>query len=241
MSSTISSSAILAYESSLARLILVTVVEATPAIGRPPSRSFVASTLVGSVRRDLVAADAHRLSTFGILARQGLDQIYEWLDTLVLRGLLEVVQGRRGLVCTAAGRAVLDRGGHAGTGEAETGEPPPLGLLTGAVGATELDLAVRSGLVEALRRYRAETAGEAEVPEYRLFAEATLREIAVKLPADELALEAIPGLGDKRIAAHGIEILRIVAEHMPIIERLRQSRPVPGDLMDEPIAASAPW
>lgn len=236
MSSTISSSALLAYEAALARLILVTVVEATPTIGRPPSRSFVASTLVGSVRRDLVAADAHRLSTFGVLARHGLDQLYEWLDTLRGRGLLEIVQGRRGLICTASGRAFIDRAAEGGRSEAPS---EPLGLLTGAVDADELDLAVRAGLVEALRRYRAEQAGAAVVPEYRLFAESTLREIAVKRPRDEKELEAIPGLGDKRIAAHGIELLRVVAEHIPIVERLRHSRPTPGDLMDEPIAVAA--
>ncbi len=232
MSSTLSSGAILAYEASLARLVLVTVIDATPAIGRPPSRGFVAATLVGSVRRDLVAADAHRLSTFGVLGPHGLDAIHQWLDTLVQRGFLEVVQGRRGLVCTEAGRALLDRSDHPGE---------PLGLLMGAVDAGELDLAVRSGLVEALRRYRAEQAGAAEVPEYRLFAESTLREIAVARPGDEKTLEAIPGLGEKRIAAHGVELLRIVAEHLPIIERLREHRPVPGDLMDEPVATTAPW
>jgi superfamily II DNA helicase RecQ len=180
--------------------------------------------------RRAIAADAHRLSTFGILARQGLDQIHEWLDALIRAGLVEMVQGsRRGLVCTADGRALID-----------SGEPArPLGLISGAVAADELDLAVRSGLVEALRRYRAEQAGAADQPEYRLFTEATLREIAVKLPANERELEAIPGLGDKRIAAHGVELLRVVAEHMPIIERLRHRKPKPGDLMDEPIAASA--
>jgi ATP-dependent DNA helicase RecQ len=230
MSSTLTSSAILGYEVAVARLILVTVLDATPAIGRPPSRSFVAATLAGSLRRDLVAADAHRLGTFGVLARQGLDTIYEWIDTLLARGLLEVVQGKRSVVCTAAGRALLD------------GEPTgPLGLLAGAVDAARLDLAVRSGLVEALRRYRAEQAGAAEIPEYRLFAEATLREIAVRLPRDERELEAVPGLGEKRLAAHGVEILRIVAEHGPIIDRLRDRRPEPGDLMDEPLAAVGPW
>jgi ATP-dependent DNA helicase RecQ len=231
VSSTISSSAILAYEAAIANLILVTVVEATPAIGRPPSRSFVASALVGSVRRDLVAADAHRLSTFGLLARQGLDQIQEWLDALLARGLLEIVQGRRGLVCTAAGRTHIDGGAD------DAGVGPPRGLLRGAVDANDLDLAVRAGLVEALRRYRSEQAGAEDVPEYRLFAESTLREVAVKLPRDERELEALPGLGAKRIAAHGIELLRIVAEHAPIVERLRRSRPTPGDLMDEPLTA----
>ncbi len=232
MSSTLSSSAILAYEESLARLILVTVIEATPVLGRPPSRGFVAAALVGSLRRDVVAADAHRLSTFGLLSRHGLDVVNEWIASLVSSHHLEVVRGKRGLVCTGEGRAFLD------------GAPSPASaimLLPGAVDAAQLDLAVRSGLVEALRRYRAEQALAAEVPEYRLFSEATLRELAARMPASEAELEEVPGMADKRIAAHGIELLRIVAEHMPIVERLRARKPEPGDVLDDPIATAPAW
>jgi superfamily II DNA helicase RecQ len=232
VSSTLSSTAILAYEESLARLILVTVIEATPVLGRPPSRGFVAASLVGSLRRDVVAADAHRLSTFGILSRHGLDVINEWIACLCTSHHLEVVRGKRGLVCTGEGRAFLD------------GKPSPMWpimLLPGAVDVRDLDYAVRSGLVEALRRYRADQALAAELPEYRLFSEATLRELAARMPADEKELEEVPGMAGKRIAAHGVELLRIVAEHMPIIERLRNLRPEPGDVLDDPIAAAPLW
>ncbi len=71
-----------------------------------------------------------------------------------------------------------------------------------------------------------------------MFAEATLREIAARLPADEKQLEEVSGLGEKRIAAFGVELLRIVAEHLPIIERLRAKTPRPGDVMDQ---ALTPW
>lgn len=231
MSSTISSKAILEYEAAIARIILVTVVEATPTVGRPPSRGFVAAALAGSLRRDLVAVDAHRLSTFGILARHGLDTLHGWINSLVDAGLLEVVQGRRGLVCSGEGRAVCDG----------TARPRPLGLLAGAVDGDRLDLAVRSGLVEALRRYRAERAAADETPEYRLFTEATLREIAARMPTNEKELEEIPALAERRLAAHGFELLRIVAEHLPIVQRLREAKPQPGDVMDEPLVAAVPW
>ena len=66
----------------------------------------------------------------------------------------------------------------------------------------------------------------------------TNREIAARLPADERQLENVPGLGEKRLAAFGGELLRIVAEHLPIIERLRANTPEPGDIMDR---ALTPW
>ena len=104
--SSLASNAILAYETALARVILATVVEATPALGRPPSRGFVAAVLAGSLRADLIAADGHRLTTFGLLARQGLDSIHAWIDALMRARLIELVRGRRALICTAQGRAV---------------------------------------------------------------------------------------------------------------------------------------
>jgi superfamily II DNA helicase RecQ len=106
------------------------------------------------------------------------------------------------------------------------------------VDVRELDLAVRSGLVEALRRYRAEQASALEQPEYRLFAESTLRELAARQPSNEIQLEAVPGLGAKRLAAYGIDLLRIVSEHAPIIGRLRRHEGHPGDVMDEPLVTS---
>lgn len=208
-------SALLAYERGLAALAISTVVEATPHIGRPPSRTFVASVLVGSVRRDLVAADAHRLSTFGALSSLGIDSVSEMIETLVARGFLESLESRRGIICTAAGRALLESLGVEG---------PGLGLVRGAVEAETLDVAVRAGLVEALRRYRSEQAFQLEVPEYRLISEATLREIAVNLPKTTEELAAVSGIGPKSLDTYGAEILRLVAEHLPIIERLRAAQ-----------------
>ncbi|HZU97890.1 MAG TPA: HRDC domain-containing protein [Planctomycetota bacterium] len=226
--SKLSSEIILAYEKAIARVILTTVIEATPALGKPPSRGFVAAVLAGSLRADVVSADGHRINTFGLLAAHGLDQIHRWIDDLLTSTHLERVQGRRALVCSTEGRRL-----------AETGESLHyLILLEGAVPTEAFDLAVRSGLVEALRRFRAERAVAENHPEHRVFAEATLREVAARLPADERQLEEIPGLGEKRIAAFGGELLRIVAEHLPIIERLRAKTPQPGDIMDQ---ALTPW
>src|SRR5579872_1590441 len=98
--STLSSAAILEYERSLARLVLVTVIEATPALGKPPARGFVAAILSGSLRTDVVSADGHRISTFGLLAAHGLDRIHRWIDDLLTSTHIERVQGRRGLVCS---------------------------------------------------------------------------------------------------------------------------------------------
>jgi ATP-dependent DNA helicase RecQ len=205
---------LLEYEAAIAKLVLSCVIEATPQLGRPPSRGFLAAVLAGSVRGDVTASDSHRLRTFGSLNSHGAGQVLEWTDTLIQRGYLEVIQGRRAIVLTAKGRALIE--GQLGTTE-------PIGLIVGVVNAQRLDLAIRAGLVEALRRYRAELAATEEVPEYRLISEATLREIATRRPVTENDLGSVPGLGPKKIADYGWALLRIVAEHEPIVARLESA------------------
>jgi ATP-dependent DNA helicase RecQ len=218
MSSQIASHALLTFETGLARLILSTIHESTPLLGRPPSRGFVSAALIGSCRNDVTRADAHRLATYGVLSFHPLDRVRELVDGLVERGLVDLVTTRPGgLVVSPDGRAILE-----GQGQPQC----PLGLVTGVVDATRLDLAIRAGLVDALRRYRADRAADAEIPEYRVFTEATLRELAAAAPSSPEALERIPGLGPQRLTEHGAELLRIVSEHLPVMRRLAETPPV---------------
>jgi ATP-dependent DNA helicase RecQ len=210
MSSKIATDALIAHERGLALLVIATIVESTPHIGRPPSRGFVVGILTGSSRADLVAADAHRLATFGALADLGADSVHRIVDGLVSRGFVETVRGNKGLYCSALGRSLAE--GHVWR---------PLGVVAGAVDAEELDLATRSGLVDALRRHASNYAATNDIPERLVFPGATLREIATRRPRTEDELANLPGVGPKLLGIHGTEVLRIVAEHAPIIERLR--------------------
>lgn len=212
--SALASATLLAYEASLARLVLLSIVESTPHLGRPPSRGFVAAVLTGSLREDVVSSDAHRLATFGVLAGHGLTEARSLVDKVIAGGLAETLRSRAAIVCTALGRATLE--GRLTAHDAGRS----LGIVKGAVNSARLDVAVRAGLVDALRRYRAEIAHAEEAPEHRVFSEATLREIAAARPTTEAALLSTPGLGARRGEAHGAELLRIVAEHEPVIARL---------------------
>ncbi len=213
MSSKLSSDALLAFEAALVRVVLTTILEATPLRGRPPARGFVVAALSGSLRNDVVGADAHRLATFAILGAYGYDRVREIVDALVAADLVQVVKNHRGLILSPEGRTFVEK----------SAAPRPLGIL---------------------RRYRAGRAREEDTPEYRIFSEATLRELAAAAPATPEALERVPGLGTKRLELHGAELLRIVAEHAPIMERLASDAPRPGDEVDappvEPAAVAAP-
>jgi ATP-dependent DNA helicase RecQ len=70
-------------------------------------------------------------------------------------------------------------------------------------------------LVSALKALRQRLSAEAGVPPYVIFHDRTLVEIAVQRPADEAALEAITGLGVRKIARFGAALIATVSQFKP--------------------------
>ncbi len=68
-------------------------------------------------------------------------------------------------------------------------------------------------LFEALRQWRSRMAKELEKPPYVIFKDQTLLIIATERPATEDALRQISGIGEKKLANYGEEVLKIVREN----------------------------
>jgi len=64
---------------------------------------------------------------------------------------------------------------------------------------------------DALRAWRATKA--AGKPAYTVFADATLRALAVTMPTDEVALRAVKGVGPTKLELYGDELLALLADH----------------------------
>jgi len=64
---------------------------------------------------------------------------------------------------------------------------------------------------QALKAWRAEVAREHNLPAYVIFQNATLAAVAQDDPRDLDALASIPGMGEKKLAAYGDEVLRVSA------------------------------
>jgi ATP-dependent DNA helicase RecQ len=65
-------------------------------------------------------------------------------------------------------------------------------------------------LFERLRALRRRLAGARGVPAYIVFHDSTLHAIAASRPASQAALLAVPGLGPRKLADYGVEILEVV-------------------------------
>lgn len=86
------------------------------------------------------------------------------------------------------------------------------GSKTSVKGLAEATL--NAGALERLARlkaWRAEVAREHNLPAFVIFHDATLRAIAERAPQDMTDLEGISGIGQKKLAAYGGEVLRVCA------------------------------
>jgi DNA helicase-2/ATP-dependent DNA helicase PcrA len=70
---------------------------------------------------------------------------------------------------------------------------------------------------EALRGWRLEVAGEAKVPAYVVFTDATLTAIAEKRPANAGELAMISGVGARKIERYGDDVLAILGGADPLV------------------------
>ncbi len=82
------------------------------------------------------------------------------------------------------------------------------------VGRQELVSTEDENLFEGLRLWRKETAEDLGVPPYVIFHDATLAAITKTRPGSIVALGGVSGIGEKKLAAYGDEILRLVAQYI---------------------------
>ncbi len=82
-----------------------------------------------------------------------------------------------------------------------------------AKGYVETDLSPREqAIFDKLRWWRVETARTHNVPAYVIFVDATLREIAKARPRSLADLRGVSGVGEKKLASYGDEIVAMITE-----------------------------
>jgi ATP-dependent DNA helicase RecQ len=150
-----------------------------------------------------------RLSTFGIGADVAETEWRLLLRQLVAQHLVEVDYERFNVLrLTEASRAVL-------RGERRIELRRQVAVARGrakkaraAAGGT-MDAAAAT-LYDRLRAWRAQVAREHGVPAYVVFHDSTLQAIAQARPASTDALRAVPGLGERKLANYGGQLLALI-------------------------------
>ena len=162
-------------------------------------------------RTDKVEQFAHQdLSTFGIGADLSEAQWRGVLRQLVALGHVSAEGEFNTLLMTDSARAVL-KGEEClllrvPAERARRGKPA---RKSGRAAPAELNAAAAQRYA-ALKAWRAGVAREHGLPAYVVFHDATLVEMARRMPEDLAALGEISGVGAKKLEAYGREILRVL-------------------------------
>ncbi|GHF09851.1 DNA helicase RecQ [Streptomyces morookaense] len=172
--------------------------------------------LLGKKTAKVIQHDHDALTVFGIGTELGTAEWRGVVRQLLARGLL-AVEGEYGtLVLTEASGDVL------GSRRQVLLRREPEKPVRSAGAARSGGSAKRSAPVdlpaeavpvfEALRAWRAATAKEQGVPAYVVFHDATLREIATRMPTGLDELAGMSGVGESKLAKYGQPILDALAE-----------------------------
>ncbi|MGY5764732.1 DNA helicase RecQ [Brachybacterium sp. DNPG3] len=147
----------------------------------------------------------------------------EWrsaLRQLIARGIVEAV-GEYGVLVPGPGAGPVLRGEQAlelavdrtprKASRSRGGAGAGAGRSAGSRAAESLEPAQQE-VFEALRRWRTEVAKEKQIPPYMVFSDATLVGIVEARPSSIGALGGVSGLGAKKLATYGDQVLEVLAE-----------------------------
>ncbi len=150
------------------------------------------------------------LSTYGIGSELDARQWRSLFRQLLAAGLLEPDMARHGALRLTALATPLLRGERRLLLRREA---PHALRSRGGQGAPMIALPPEaSARFDALRRWRGELARAQGVPAYVIFTDATLRAIALEVPADLAALATIGGVGVAKLERYGDAVLSTLAE-----------------------------
>ncbi len=176
-----------------ARLFLDTVLRTEQIFGA----SHIIRILRGSRAQEVLRRRHDRLPTYGKGAHRTERGWRRLAEAFIRLNLLEQDMQYGSLRLTGAGRAALD------------GAPVMAPVEQGAAsaeGIPEYD----SMLFSRLSTTRRELANEAGVPAFMVFSDRTLAEIATWFPHSPQSLEAIHGIGSRKVAQYGERVLAVV-------------------------------
>jgi len=180
-------------------------------VGQRFGVGHVVDVLRGAQTQRVIDLKHDKLSTYGIGAEKVADAWSSLIRQLIHRGyLVQDVANYSVLKLTEAARPLL-RGE-----EALVLAKPRIRVKTlqkkgrAQVGDFDYD----DDLFDVLRIRRKKLADEAGVPPYVIFGDATLAEMAAKMPTDEEALLAINGVGKHKLQRFGSEFIDEIIGYM---------------------------
>lgn len=160
--------------------------------------SLVAEVLKGSQNKKVLQNGFDRLSTYGLMKGWTLKQIKDFSNVLIAEGYIQLTEGQYP-VAKLTPRAISVLKG--------------LEQVLLKARKKETVTAADNTLFEQLRELRKEIAQRNNLPPYIVFADSTLREMCVHLPADQHAMLSIKGVGQRKFQLYGMPFLELIVKY----------------------------
>jgi ATP-dependent DNA helicase RecQ len=202
-------------------------------LGQAFGGQYTSQVLSGSRDQRILENGHERLSTWGLLTDHGKKNVHDWIEQLVGQGFLKKTGEYNVLAVTDEGLRVL------------RGEVTPR-LLKPVEGAKKTTspvswAGVDGELFERLRLWRRKRSEARGLPPFMIFSDATLRDLARRRPSTHERLFAVQGIGEKKAADYGAEVLKEIAEHCQANDvSMDDSGPTAGDNSEREPAAQVP-
>ncbi|MDQ2706535.1 MAG: DNA helicase RecQ [Actinomycetota bacterium] len=183
-------------------------------LDRERRQKFGAGQIIDILRGKLTAKVEQfghgSLTVFGIGADLTESEWRAVIRQLMAQGLLSVEGNYQTFVLTDASREVL-RGERQVMLRRDPEKKAKLARTRASKGPSVELPAGAAPVFERLRAWRGTTAKEQGVPAYVIFHDATLREIATRMPASLDELGTISGIGENKLAKYGEGVLETLA------------------------------
>ncbi|MBN1806750.1 MAG: DNA helicase RecQ [Sedimentisphaerales bacterium] len=168
---------------------------------------YTASVLTGSQDKRIMENNHDKLSTYGLLNDHSKHTVQDWIEQLVGQGYAEKTGEYNVLNVTEKGWDVLK-----GKETPRLLKPAqnPVKISKAAVDSWD---GVDKGLFETLRKLRASIARKKSVPAYIVFSDASLRDIARRIPSTPGNLLEVRGVGEAKCMQYGKAVLATIKNY----------------------------
>ncbi|MFN0199307.1 MAG: DNA helicase RecQ, partial [Planctomycetaceae bacterium] len=174
---------------------------------------YTSQVLAGSKDQRITSLGHDRLSTWGLLATHGKQNIRDWIEQLVGQGFLEKIGEYNTLSVTENGWRLL-RGEDQPRllqprkkAKAERSRSRSVEKVSSADAEYDVDL------FEALRGLRRRKAHEMHVPPYIVFSDSALRDMSRRRPSTHAGFLEVKGVGEKKAQDYAEEFVNFIVAH----------------------------
>ncbi|MBD3299946.1 MAG: DNA helicase RecQ [Candidatus Moranbacteria bacterium] len=222
-----------------ATIITQKILSAILKTGSVFGKSHVIQVLRGSRRRQVKDNGHDKLSVFGIVKDYSKDEVDHFVRALIGAGLIKKEEGKFPILkVTSKGITFLKN-----KGKIELTKPADDLEREGIIKSDKIEY--DENLFERLKAIRSIIAKENDVPNFVIFGDVSLREMAYFLPVDKESFSKISGVGEAKLKTYAPRFLAVIQAYVkkfklkpkPINKQLRSAnRPSSTRRIHSPLA-----